>query len=660
MENRGRLAPLWLLGLALLTPNARAFQELPSVLVVSGANNHHWEYTSRELVEMLTASGRFQVHKTEEPAVTFADAEALAAHAAIVLDYNGPPWGEPAQTNFVEAVRGGTGVVVVHAANNAFPGWEEYETIVGHLWREGTGHGRFHVFDVEIIDRDHPVTRGLADLVQHSDELYHDLVNVRGTSHRVLATALSSEESGGTGKAEPMITVGGYGEGRVFHTPLGHVWRGSKPTRDSFKDNRFRDLIVRGTQWAATGDVTTQLAAPNTLTPEEAAAGWRLLFDGKTTDGWRGFRKEAFPEQGWAVEDGALVCSSGGGDLATEEMFGDFELDLEFKVSEKANSGIIYRVTEEFGPSWQSGPEFQVLDDALLGAMADDKHAVGALYDLMPPKNKVVRLPGEWNRARISVNGWRIRHDLNGFNVLELNLNSPDGARRLFGSKFKGMEGFAQYDRGHIVFQDHGDRVAYRSIKIRDLSPSKWVRLFNGTDLTGWTHHLKGSATAADVWSVEDGILICKGTPAGYLRTVDDYKNFVLRLSWRFSPVTKQAGNSGVLFRMVGEDKIWPRSIEAQLQSGRAGDFWIIDKFPMTVEPSRTEGRNTRATHYNEKPIGEWNEYVITADGGTITVEVNGEVLNQGIAALEVPGKICLQSEGAEIHFRDIELTRLD
>lgn len=630
------------------------------MLVVSGANNHHWEFTSRELVELLTRSGKFEVHKTEDPATTFADAEALAGYAAIVLDYNGPPWGEPAQTNFIEAVRGGTGVVVVHAANNAFPGWEEYETMVGHLWREGTGHGRFHVFDVEIVDREHPVTRGLADLVDHSDELYHDLVNSRGVSYRVLATAMSSEESGGTGVAQPMIIVGDYGKGRVFHTPLGHVWRGSKPTRDSFKDNQFRDLIVRGTQWAATGEVTEQLAAPNTLTPAEEEAGWRLLFDGATTTGWRGFKKEGFPEQGWSVEDGALVCSSGGGDLITAEQFGDFELDLEFKVSEKANSGIIYRLTEERGATWHSGPEYQVLDDALLGAMADDKHSVGALYDLMPPKNKVMRRPGAWNRARISVKGWRIVHELNGFKLLELNLSSPDGNRRLFASKFRDMEGFGKAGRGHIGFQDHGDAVAFRSIKIRDLSPDPTVELFNGVDLTGWTHYLKGTATAADVWSVEDGILICKGSPAGYLRTIADYKNFVLSLQWRFNPVTKQAGNSGVLVRMIGEDKVWPRSIEAQLQSGRAGDFWNIDAFPMTVDEERTEGRNTKATHYNENPVGEWNQYVITADGGKITLMVNGQILNQAVAALEVPGKICLQSEGSEIHFRSIDLTVLD
>ncbi len=172
-----------------------------------------------------------------------------------------------------------------------------------------------------------------------------------------------------------------------------------------------------------------------------------------------------------------------------------------------------------------------------------------------------------------------------------------------------------------------------------------------------------------DVWSVvpagtPDGgsVLICKGNPIGYIRTKDDYTNYVLQLDWRFNPVTKQAGNSGVLLRMVGEDKVWPKSIEAQLESGNAGDFWNIDKVAMKPDPARTNGRNTKrlqkpgADSGLERPIGEWNHYEIIVDGGTITLKVNNEVTNIATDAAVVPGKICLQSEGSEIHFKDIRL----
>ena len=165
---------------ALSAPAAQAAD--PSlVLVLSGASNHHWEFTSSALAQMLRESGLFRVETSDDPATALARAEGLAAIDAFVLDYNGPRWGAAAETAFLEAVRAGAGVVVVHAADNAFPGWVEYEELVGHVWREGvSGHGRVHPFDVEIVDREHPVTRGLLDIPAHPDELYHGLVAAPG------------------------------------------------------------------------------------------------------------------------------------------------------------------------------------------------------------------------------------------------------------------------------------------------------------------------------------------------------------------------------------------------------------------------------------------------------------------------------------------------
>lgn len=441
------------------------------ILVVGGANNHDWEWTTPALGRLLEDTGRFAADVTTKPAAELAKLAASKKYRAFVLDYNGPRWGDAAEAAFLDAVRGGVGVSVIHAANNAFDGWVEYETLVGYLWRQGTGHGQFHPFDVVIHDRDHPITRDLPDLRAHPDELYHGLQHMHDADIRILATALSSKESGGSGEREPMIMVSNYGDGRVFHTPLGHVWRDVPASRASWADPQFRLLVARGTEWAATGKVT--LAAPfvTALAEDEVAAGFRLLFDGKSKDGLRGYRKAAFPEKGWSIVDGAVTCvaNGGGGDLATAEQFGDFELRFQWRVAPGANSGVMYRVSEDDGASYETGPEFQILDD--------DKHpdgrnpltSAGSLYGLIAPAGKVLRAPGSYNDARIVLRGPHVEHWLNGVKVVDTDLAGASWDAKLAGSKFKRWPKFARNPRGHIVFQDHGNDVAFRLIRIREL-----------------------------------------------------------------------------------------------------------------------------------------------------------------------------------------------
>ena len=187
------------------------------------------------------------------------------------------------------------------------------------------------------------------------------------------------------------------------------------------------------------------------------------------------------------------------------------------------------------------------------------------------------------------------------------------------------------------------------------------VKLFNGTDLTGWKAVYKEEGPKIeDVWSVkEGGILHCKGDPRGYIYTDNDYTSYKLKLEWRG---VGKPGNSGVLLRVQEPHKVWPKSIECQLQSKNAGDIWNIDKFPMTVAEDRTKGRRTTKIHEtNEKPVegGEWNTYEITLDGTNLELKVNGLVQNRATNCEIVPGKIALQSEGAEIEFRNIVLTPL-
>lgn len=226
---------------------------------------------------------------------------------------------------------------------------------------------------------------------------------------------------------------------------------------------------------------TPAKATINQLTGTEKTAGWRLLFDGKTFNGWRGFHSDKVPE-GWAIEEGAIKkvqaqsqLGRAGGDLITVDQFSDFELQIEWKLSPRGNSGIKYLVTESMPPSGRSGVsfEYQVLDDenhpdAKMGIGGN--RTAGALYDLIPPGNaRKVKPIGQFNETRIVVRGNRIEHWLNGVKVLEFDRSSADFKQRIAQSKFKNTKGFGEAPKGHILLQDHGDAVWFRNIKIRNL-----------------------------------------------------------------------------------------------------------------------------------------------------------------------------------------------
>lgn len=190
------------------------------------------------------------------------------------------------------------------------------------------------------------------------------------------------------------------------------------------------------------------------------------------------------------------------------------------------------------------------------------------------------------------------------------------------------------------------------------------IALFNGKDLTGWGFFLQGKdARWQDVWSIADGVIHCKGKPMGYLVTEKEYENYVLTLEWRWLPGTK-GGNSGVFVHVTGENKIWPKGIEAQLMAGHAGDFWLVDNVGLTVDKKRQDPKIAR--HYLrmkddvEKPIGEWNRYEITCKKDRVKLVINGALVNVGEDAELTKGKIILQSEGAPIEFRNIKLRTLE
>jgi hypothetical protein len=172
---------------------------------------------------------------------------------------------------------------------------------------------------------------------------------------------------------------------------------------------------------------------------------------------------------GWQVVDGALTRVAGAGDLITRDVFGDFELALEWQVAEGGNSGIMYRVTENTEATYESGPEMQVLDDDRHADGRSRLTAAGSVYGLYPAPAGVVKPAGEWNTVRIVARGRHVEHWLNGAKVVEYELGSADWKARVAGSKFEGWPQFGRAKSGHIALQDHGDRVAYRDIRIRPL-----------------------------------------------------------------------------------------------------------------------------------------------------------------------------------------------
>ncbi len=220
-------------------------------------------------------------------------------------------------------------------------------------------------------------------------------------------------------------------------------------------------IFGAGSVLAAQGPTIAPLSA------EERAAGWRQLFDG-TLSGWRGYAREDVPSAWSVVEDALQFRPNGdGGDLVTVDVFGDFELALQWKVARGGNSGVFYRVAEgEPYPYW-TGPEFQVLDNRGHPDGSTPETSAGANYGLYPPVRDVTRPVGEWNDARIVVRGRQVEHWLNGVRVVVYELGSEDWRRRLSGTKFADWPGYGRMSVGHIGLQDHGDPVWYRNIRIR-------------------------------------------------------------------------------------------------------------------------------------------------------------------------------------------------
>lgn len=246
---------------------------------------------------------------------------------------------------------------------------------------------------------------------------------------------------------------------------------------------RWRNLKIQEMNADAAGSSVSNPGQSNTITADEKAAGWQLLWDGKTSNGWKSASRPGFPTSGWKMEDGILSINETGGaesaaagDIITTDKYSDYELSVDFKITSGANSGIKIFVDPTLNKKGGSsiGPEFQILDDARhpdakLGR--DGDRTIGSLYDMIAaPATKKVNPVGEWNNARILSKGMHITFWLNGEQTIDIERGSKEWKDLVAISKYKVWPNFGELPEGHILLQDHGNHVFYRNVKIRDFS----------------------------------------------------------------------------------------------------------------------------------------------------------------------------------------------
>lgn len=218
------------------------------VLILSGRGHHDHKTTTPFLKKMYEQSGRFTVDVADEPAKM--DTAMLAKYDLVVHNEAGPRWGAVAEKALLDFIAGGKGFVVVHGASAGNPGWAEFEDLCGESARPGSGHGEYYQYEVKIVDREHPITKGLDHYTSNVEEIYHNKLR-RPTMH-VLGTAYSRPDKRGTGKDEPVLIVTRHGQGRVFHNVMGN-------TTSAMENRYWKALTLRGTEWAATGQVSLPL-----------------------------------------------------------------------------------------------------------------------------------------------------------------------------------------------------------------------------------------------------------------------------------------------------------------------------------------------------------------------------------------------------------------
>ncbi len=472
-------------------------------LIIDGQHPpyHKWIETTPVMKQTLEGCGRFVVDVATSPPKgedMSGFTPEFSKYDVLVLNYDGDPWPEATRDAFEKYVAGGGGIVSVHAADNAFPDWPEYNRMIGlggwggrseksgpyirfrdgRIVRDkspggGGSHGQRVPFTIVVRQDDHPITRGIPkSFMQAGDELYGKLRGPAENLH-VLATAYSDPETGGTGEHEPILMTIRYGKGRIFHTPLGHDVA-------AMQGVAFQVTLQRGAEWAATGDVTLPNIDATTLTSDRAATldpatisandqalnampdvegeGWVSLFNGKDTSGWSQKNGTAT----YRVEDGVIIGKTSEGSpnsfLCSEKEYGDFELTFEVNDDPGLNSGVQIRSrsTKDFNNFRVHGPQVEIeTTPGESGYVYSEGTGRGWITTEQPEKDAYIN--GQWNRFVIRAKGDRIQTWVNGKAIAD----------------FRDPESFLT---GFLGLQVHGIKkgdgpfeVRWRDIRIREL-----------------------------------------------------------------------------------------------------------------------------------------------------------------------------------------------
>ena len=396
----------------------------------------------------------------------------------------------------------------------------------------------------------------------------------------------------------------------------------------------------------------------NKLTSEEAEQGWELLFDGKSLDQWRLYNSEGTGT--WGVEDGCLTADGTGSDstgyIISKKEYASFDLKFDWKIAPEGNSGVMYHVVESdrFNTPYLTGPEYQLIDDSGWPGELEEWQKTGADYAMYLPDTakKILNKPGEWNSSRILFDNGHAEYWLNGEKIIEFEAWTPEWFALKNSGKWAGAPEYGLAATGHLSLQDHGSRVWFRNMKIKEL-PAKEsgpVALFNGYDLSGWTQY------GTEKWYVEDSLLVCESGPDkgyGYLATDMYYKDFDLSVDFR----QVSDGNSGVFFRSM---------IEGTRISG-----WQVEVAPPGNDTGgiyESYGRGWLVQIPDEKENillpGEWNRMRIKVVGPDVTVWLNGTEMtrfNDPVIG-KANGRIALQIHdggGIKVQWRNLVIQPL-
>jgi hypothetical protein len=358
----------------------------------------------------------------------------------------------------------------------------------------------------------------------------------------------------------------------------------------------------------------------NVLTAAEEAEGWKLLFDGKTLNGWRDYNGDSLTAP-WTVEDGTIRALGGGSDasgyIVTDEIYENFELVWDWKIAEGGNSGVLYHVVEhpKFNVPYITGPEYQLIDEENFPEPLEEWQKTAADYAMYvpDPSKKKLKPAGEWNTSKIVFDNGHVEYWLNGEKVFEFEAWTDEWFERKNSGKWKDAPEYGLAHKGVICLQDHGSAAWFRNLKIKELPrKTKEVTLFNGVDLHGWEVY------GTEKWYVQDGVLVCESGPEkkyGYLATREYYDDFDLTLEFK----QESNGNSGVFFRSF-------------IEPGEIINGWQVEVAPKghgTGGIYESYGRGWLAQIPEEKEDvlkeGEWNTLRIRVQGDNVKTWLNGE-----------------------------------